>query len=59
MSNEEAIEVIENIMECHTRKNCNMECDSCHCNYSDDELQEALDIGARALKRELKGDEEY
>ena len=52
MSNEEAIDVIENIMECHTRKNCNMECDSCHCNYSDDDLQEALDIGARALKGE-------
>lgn len=59
MSNEEAIEVMMNIAECHTRKKCDLECENCPCNFSDDELQEALDIGARALKRELKGDEDY
>ncbi len=55
MSNQEAIEVMMNIAECHTRKKCDLECENCPCNFSDDELQEALELGAKALKGEKNG----
>lgn len=52
MSNEEAINVILNIRECNCNRNCDMECQNCSCNYSNEELQDALALATKVMKGE-------
>lgn len=55
MSNVEAIEVICRIRACRNSKNCQMNCDECLCNYTDEELHEALGLAQRVLEGEKNG----
>ena len=50
MSYQEAIEVMCKIRACRYSENCKMNCDECSCNYSDEELLEALGLAQKVLE---------
>lgn len=50
MTDEEAVKVINRIRACRYDEKCKFECEKCPCNYTDEELHEALRRGSEALK---------
>ena len=54
MSDVEAIKVINKIRGCRYDEKCKMECDKCPCNYTDEELHEALGRATECLKERGK-----
>lgn len=52
MSNEEAVSIINKIRGCRYDDVCKMNCQNCPCNYTDEELHEALAMATKALKGE-------
>ena len=56
MSNTEAIHVICKIRACRYSEHCEMNCENCPSNYSDEELHEALGLAAKALEGEKNGE---
>lgn len=54
MSDLEAITVINHIRGCRYDERCSMECENCPCNYTDEELHEALGRATNALKERGK-----
>lgn len=49
MSDSEAIKVINRIRGCRYDERCKMECEKCPCNYTDEELHEALGRATKSL----------
>lgn len=49
-----AVSVIQKIRGCHYDENCNMKCESCPCNFSVEELHEALGRATEALRERNK-----
>ena len=54
MSDLEAVKVINKIRACRYDEVCKFECDKCPCNYTDEELHEALGIAAECLRERGK-----
>lgn len=54
MSDVEAIKVINKIRACRYDENCKFECEKCPCNYTDEELHEALGRATRVLEERSK-----
>ena len=54
MSDLEAVKVINRIRGCRYDEGCKMECQKCPCNYTDEELHEALGRAAECLKERCK-----
>ena len=54
MSDLEAVKVINRIRGCRYDEGCKMECEKCPCNYTDEELHEALGRAAESLRERCK-----
>lgn len=54
MSDIEATTIINKIRGCHYDQNCSMNCENCPCNFSENELHEALGRATQALKERNK-----
>lgn len=54
MSDLEAAKIINKIRACRYDEKCSFECENCPCNYTDEELHEALGRGAEALRERCK-----
>lgn len=53
MSDVEAIKVINKIRGCRYDEKCKMECEKCPCNYTDEELHEALGIATKYIQMNI------
>lgn len=53
----EAVKILNKIRACRYDEKCKMECEKCPCNYSDEELHEAIARATQALKERRKDDE--
>lgn len=56
MSDLEAIKVINKIRACHYDEKCKMECDKCPCNFTVEELHEALGRATRCMEERVKNE---
>ena len=55
MPDSRVIEIINAIRCCHLCDDCKLNCQECIYNYTEEELQTALDIATKAIKERLNG----
>lgn len=56
MSNQEAIGVMCRIRACRYSEHCEMNCEECPCNYTDEELHEALGMAQKIMEGVKNGE---
>lgn len=56
MSNLEAISVLCRMMACRLDNRCQLNCENCPSNYSEEEMMDALFISKKAIQKEINED---